>query len=179
MDHAAAYAVGPGVAPTPGSHTFGAWAMSEGKPPLGRRIMEPPIDADLGQWAAGEVTKHEELCGLRYEAIEKRLQGVEAGVGAINKRFADSTEYMLGIVASLAVALIMMFLNDATTRANADESDKREMRARLSLLTQQLANTAPRAVVVAPPGTQRTPIPSAAPPLDAEDLNDAAGGKGK
>ena len=40
--------------------------------------------------------------------------------------------HVLGMVASLAVALIMMFLNDAKTPANADESDKREMRAKRS-----------------------------------------------
>ena len=116
--------------------------MSEAKPPLGRRTIEPPLDADMGQWAAGEVTKHEELCGLRYEAIEQRMERIESAVKAINDRFNGAVKYVLGILASLGVALIMMFLNGSKTRAQADQSDKREMRARLSLLTQQLARRA-------------------------------------
>ena len=143
------------------------------------RPAEPPIGADQGAWAAGEITRHEEICGLRYEQIAERMTRIESSVASINQGFKDSRKYVMGIVASLGIALVLMFLNDSKTRAAADESDKREMRARLSLLTQQLANTAPRAVVVAPPGTQATPIPSAAPALDPEDLNDAAGGPRK
>lgn len=153
--------------------------MSEAKP-LGRRAIEPPLDADMGTWAAGEVTKHEELCGLRYEAIEQRMERIEGAVKAINDRFNGAVKYVLGILASLGVALIMMFLNDSKTRAQADQSDKREMRARLSLLTQQLAAVRPNTLVVTPPGGQAQTVPApVSPPLDADDLSDATGGKGK
>ena len=152
---------------------------------LGPRASEPPVGADMGAWAAGEVTKHEEICGLRYQRIDERMERIEQGVAAINQRYKDSIKYVLGLLASLGVALVLLFLQQSSTRAQADESDKREMRARLSLLTQQLANVQPKTLVVTPgaqPSVQAAPaqvMPDMSPPLDPLDLNEAAGGKPK
>ena len=160
-------------------------------PNLGRRLIEPPVTGDIGQWAASEVTKHEELCGLRYEAIARDMaamrqtiaDGLSTGSArskAIEDKIGGAIKWVMGIVAALAVALIMMFLNDTKTRASADESDKREMRARLSLLTTQLANVQQHTLVVTPPGAQATTVPAPiSPPLDADELSEAAGSKSK
>ena len=57
------------------------------------------------------------------------------------------------------------------------------MRARMSLLTQQLANVQPHGtVVVTPPGSQTTSVPASPSdpqPLDPSDLGAAAGDKGE
>ena len=162
-----------------------------------------PIGADMGAWAANEVQKHEEICGLRYEAIRKEMElisqaqreGIEssrtalleassvqaARTKAIEDKIGGATKWVMGILASLSVALVVMYLNNAQATKSADEADKREMRARLSLLTTQLQNVQPRGtVVVAPPGTQAiTPAAPEPAPLDQEDLSDASGGKPK
>lgn len=56
-----------------------------------------PVGADMGVWAANEVQKHEEVCGLRYEAIareQKRLadlleQSQRDAAAALLKATAD------------------------------------------------------------------------------------------
>lgn len=156
------------------------------------KVAALPIGADMGQWAANEVQKHEEICGFRYEAIAKDMRAIREAMDAdravaaarskaIEDKIGGAQRWIMGIVASLSVALMLMFLNNAQARQSADEADKREMRARLSLLTTQLQNVQPRGtVVVAPPGTQATTVPSAAAepaPVDQQDLNDATGGK--
>ena len=151
-----------------------------------------PIGADMGAWAANEVQKHEEICGLRYEGIEREMKALREGMDtdrssaaarskAIEDKISGAIKWVLGIVASLGVSLILMYLNNAQATRAADESDKREMRARLSLLTTQLQNVQPRGtVVVAPPGTQAiTPAAPQPAPIDQDDLSDATGGKGK
>lgn len=107
---------------------------------------------------------------------------MNARTAAIENKIGGAIKWVMGIVGSLAVALILMFLNDTHTRSQADESDKREMRARLALLTAQLQNVGQHGtVVVAPPGTQTTSVPSmdTTTPLNPDDLGAAAGSKGK
>ena len=146
-----------------------------------------PVGADMGVWAANEVQKHEEVCGLRYEAIareQKRLadlleqsqrdaaaallksaadQGVR--IKAIEDKISGAVKWVMGIVASMSVALVLMFFQNNQAQKSADESDKREMRARLSLLTTQLQNVSLRGtVVVSPAGMQTTSVPQPDPP---------------
>ena len=158
--------------------------MTDIQSALGRRAVEPPIGGDLGQWAANEVTKHEELCGLRYEGFAKEQLRINERIGSIEGKINGAIRWVMGIVATLAAALIIMFINNNHAQQQADESDKREMRARLSLLTQQLQNVGQRGgtLVLAPPGTQATTVTPAtdnSTPLDPDDLGSATGAKPK
>ena len=139
----------------------------------------------MGRWRGHQARRArrpalgaiEERIGALKASIESGLLAANARSEAIENKIGGGIRWIMEIVASLAVALVLMFLNDSKTRAQADESDKREMRARLSLLTQQLANDPPPELVVTPPGSQTAAIPTApATPLDADDLSDASGG---
>ena len=155
------------------------------------RVAGLPMGADMANWAANEVAKHEEICGLRYEAIARDMKAMRecmdadrgaaaARSKAIEDKIGGAVKYVLGILGSMAVALVLMVVSNGQATKAADESDKREMRARLSLLTSQLQNMAPRGtVVVAPQGTQTTTFPAPETPApDQDDLSTAAGAKG-
>ena len=67
---------------------------------LGRRVVEPPIDGDLGQWAANEVAKHEALCGLRYEGFAKKQLRINDRIGSIETKINDAIKWVMEIVAT-------------------------------------------------------------------------------
>ena len=121
------------------------------------------VAAETARVALGRMDTHEATCALRYEAIALDAAHTKQGIDKLQTSFDSVKKWVAGLISALAVALIVMYIQNAATGRERDEADRRAMESKLTALSTQMqaAQRAPGTLVVTPQGMQTETRPKA------------------